>query len=93
MKIKHWQGYGCVNAEKIESCDGYLKIRVWGNHEYGLERNDTYDVFNWLVKRFSRKHKDYTEIASMITDDGYEKIDGLYTEVCVYTIYFKQGTF
>ena len=93
MKIKHWQGYGCVNAKKIESCNGHLKIRVWGNHEWGLERDDKYDVFNWLVKKFSRKYKDYRDISDIILSDRYEKIDGILTEVCDYDIWFDKGRF
>ena len=50
MKIKHWQGYGCVNATKVKmkTKNGLrnLIIRVSGNHEYGLSRNDKYDVSN-----------------------------------------------
>ena len=40
MKIKHWQGYGCVNATKVKMTTKdnirNLIIRVSGNHECGL---------------------------------------------------------
>lgn len=62
MKLKHWQGYGCVNATK-EKCDRseYLHIKVTGEHEYGLERDDFYDLHRWLVKRFDKSAADYLE--------------------------------
>lgn len=42
MKLKHWQGYGCVHAKKVSLSTfkdmfgdkyGKLQIKVWGNHE------------------------------------------------------------
>ena len=59
MKIKHWQGYGTVEAKKIKDNSCTLHIRVSGNHEWGIERNDDYDLFNWLVKRFDKSQDDY----------------------------------
>lgn len=58
MKIKHWQGYGTIEAKRIpdKSCD--LCVVLSGNHEWGLRRDDMYDLFNWLVKRFDRSMKD-----------------------------------
>ena len=61
MRIKHWQGYGCVNATKIKDNSCKLHVRVTGNHEWGLYRNDLYDLYNWLVKRFDKSIKDSTE--------------------------------
>lgn len=52
MKIKHWQGYGTLSAKKLSSSADTLVVEVWGNHEWGLERNDMYGVFNWLVRKF-----------------------------------------
>lgn len=54
MRIKHWQGYGIVNAVKVKDKDFTLAVHVSGNHEWGLRRDDTYDLFNWLVKRFDK---------------------------------------
>ena len=90
MKIKHYQGYGTVQAKKIAKTDNFIHIRVWGDHEYGLERNDWYDVFNWLVKKFDKKHKDCRDIRDVRIDDCYKVIDGIDTEVCDYKIYFKE---
>lgn len=88
MKIKHWQGYGCVTAKKIAMTKfndkTTLHIQVIGNHECGLHRDDEYDLFHWLVKRFDKSyitymewHKKYPQIN--ITD-GYQNN----TETCDY---------
>ncbi len=65
MKIKHWQGYGTIDAKKISIKNNNnhttLHVRVSGNHECGLRRDDEYDLFNWLVKRFDKSLTDYLE--------------------------------
>ena len=62
MKIKHWQGYGSVEAKKISKNTKNnitrLHIKVSGNHECGLYRNDKYDLTNWLIRRFDETLKD-----------------------------------
>ena len=70
MKLKHWQGYGTVNAKRVSNTkndDGTktLEISVTGMHEYGLVRNDTYDIHRWLVARFAKDCPDYRRIESM----------------------------
>lgn len=62
MKIKHYAGYGSVNAKIVEKSTnvathsmGYIikgvKVQVWGNHKYGLDRsNYKEDVVSWLAK-------------------------------------------
>ena len=80
MKIKHWQGYGCVNAKKISMKNNnsktVLHIRVTGNHECGIHRNDNYDLFNWLVKKFDKTYTSYADWhrlhPSIDITDGYE---------------------
>ena len=89
MKIKHFAGYGTVNATKVKD-DNTLHIHLAGNHEWGLNRNDTYDVFNWLVKKFDKawKNGDYFDWRllnpQMTIINGYEKINGIDTETCDY---------
>lgn len=61
MRVKHWAGYGCVNMKKIKDKYHTLHVRVSGNHECGLERNDLYDAYNWLVKRFDKSVPEYLE--------------------------------
>ena len=60
MKIKHFQGYGCVNATRVKDKNCTLHVKVTGNHECGLRRDDDYDLFNWLVKRFDKSIEDYS---------------------------------
>ena len=89
MKIKHWQGYGTVTAKKIGTGpfydNRYLRIQVSGDHEYGLYRDDKYDIFKWLVKRFDKKAKDWTDIVDMqITN-----VPGQKEETVLYHIILK----
>ena len=90
MRIKHWQGYGCVNAKKLRKDSETLVVEVSGMHEYGLTRNDAYDVFNWLVKRFDKSRKDYREIRDIDIDEDSETVNGLPFWRCVYTISFRK---
>lgn len=75
MKIKHWQGYGCVNAKKIsmtkEKGITRLHIRVSGNHEYGVEIRDQCTVNHWLIPHFDKTFPDY----------DYRRIDTMRTEM------------
>ena len=89
MKIKHWQGYGTLNAKKISSTKDTLVVEVWGNHEWGLERDDPYDVFKWLVEKFDKTRKDYTEIEDIKMKDFYAKDGRIDVEHCIYTIRFR----
>jgi len=64
MRLKHWQGYGTINATvsgrelNTASNTEIIKIKVWGNHEYGLDRSeDKYDIFRWLLKRLVKAYK------------------------------------
>jgi len=101
MKLKHYQGYGCVCAQKerdvrIETnYDGVVRkltIRVLGNHECGLERtDDNYLVYNWLVKRFVRGYTEQ-DVLSYTAEDKYVHTPEGDCEVCTYTIYLKEKT-
>lgn len=86
MKMKHWSGYGTVEAKKVAAGPDFLKVVVRGSHERGIERTDKIDVFNWLVKRFDRKRMDWMEIAHVDTDVHYE---GSGLEVCTFNIQFR----
>ena len=90
MKIKHWQGYGCVNAKVLRKTDYSAVIEVSGNHEWGLYRNDTYDIARWLLRHFipafNTGEKDYRNIFSMYIDSGYKKVNGLDTEYAIYFV-------
>ena len=66
MRIKHWQGYGILEAKRIPDKDFDLVVTVSGNHERGLRRDDMYDLFNWLIKRFDKSVKDMTYAEFML---------------------------
>lgn len=61
MKIKHWQGYGTVEATRIKNASCTLHIRIHGDHEWGLKLDDEYDLYNWLVRKFDKSIKSYEE--------------------------------
>lgn len=85
MKLKHWQGYGSVDATKIRKTVQRgivtLIVKVKGNHECGLRRDDHYDLANWLIKRFDKTFKDYRSIQNVSIRETEE--NGV--DVCVYT--------
>ena len=87
MKIKHWKGYGTVSAQKIPDRNCTLHIRVTGNHEWGLRRDDLYDLYNWLVKRFDRTVPDvltWERQANVFINEGYTVQNGLDVDTCDY---------
>lgn len=90
MRIKHWQGYGTVNAEKISKKkvrgQTELKIRVYGNHEWGLVRDNEYDLINWLVKRFDRQFEGNR--VRYTYESGYAKKGNIDEEYCIYTFVY-----
>ncbi len=76
MKIKHFQGYGSVTATKVKDSTCTLHVKVVGNHECGIRRDDEYDLFNWLVKKFDKSLPDYMtwhrKQPKIIINEGYE---------------------
>lgn len=91
MRIKHFQGYGSVNAKKISRTvtNGVVKlhIQVTGNHECGIHRDDKYDVANWLIRKFDKQFTDYRLIIDLSLKDGYDETTN--TETCDYFITYK----
>lgn len=91
MRIKHWQGYGTVTAKKISKKvkDGEttLVVKVNGNHEWGLVREDIYDLKEWLIDRFDKSAKDVSPYSiDYDYEDGYATAaDGCDEEYCIYT--------
>lgn len=89
MKIKHWQGYGTVSATKVRDRSCSLHVRVVGNHECGLYRNDMYDLFSWLVKRFDKSVPDYAAFHSrfpsvQIFEGSVQDENGKSVDTCDY---------
>ena len=93
MKLKHWQGYGSVEAKKVSKTTfnnnwgekkTKLVLSVKGNHEYGLVRDDIYDVKRWLFDRFEKNFSgEYYDIDMSIKD---EYVGGV--EVATYTFIY-----
>ena len=89
MRIKHWQGYGTVDAKRLSRTvdeDGIvvMRVKVSGDHEWGLVRDDPYDLKNWLIKRFDKDFKD--QRIEYYHDEGVET--GV--EWCIYTFGYKE---
>lgn len=85
-KIKHWAGYGTVQAERVKDPSCKLHIRVVGNHECGLSTwADT--AYGWLVHRFDKSAPQYFNFQTMFVDvrEGFTETPntyGNYTETC-----------
>lgn len=93
MKVKHWQGYGTVNMKKIsQNTKNGIKtivVQVSGNHEWGLKRNDTYDIHKWICSKFAKDCKEYCDIVNLQINDYYKRINDLDIEFCDYTISYR----
>ena len=93
MKLKHWQGYGSVEVKKVSKTTfnnnwgekkTKLVLSVKGNHEWGLVRDDIYDVKHWIFDRFEKNFSgNYYDIDMSIKDDY---VDGV--EVATYTFIY-----
>lgn len=96
MKIKHFAGYGTVNAKKIFRKDinrtTTLRVLITGNHEYGLSKpfNDPYLIYNWIVKRYDKREV-LLNTLQYICDDGYtyDNGSGKCIEYAEYTICYQ----
>jgi len=96
MKIKHFAGYGSVQAKKVSKTnidDDKVKlvVEVKGNHEWGLVRKDIYDVRRWLFNRFEKNfHGEDWEISMTIKDD-YVNENGIVVEVATYIFIYNKN--
>ena len=97
MRVKHFMGYGSVEVKKVSKTsivNGYgenktkLVLRVKGNHECGLVRNDIYDVRSWIFNKFEKNFKGDDYAIYMDVKDDYIKEDGLDVEVAIYTFVY-----
>lgn len=61
MRVKHFAGYGTIDMKKVKDKSCTLHVFVKGNHECGLVRNDLYDLYNWIVKRYDKNVPDWLE--------------------------------
>lgn len=95
MHIKHWQGYGIITAKKIKKTtkngETTLTVKVSGNHEYGLVRDDIYDLKRWLIDRYDKSAKDINCYSiDYDYNSGYERnANGIDEEYCIYTFRYE----
>ncbi len=93
MRIKHFAGYGSVNAKKISRKEKNglvnLQVQVRGNHEWGIERNDKYDFVNWLGKRFDKELDDYRKILNFRTESYWDEKE--HEDVCNYYVTYEKA--
>ena len=88
-----------VRKKKVTETCGNEKSelvgKVSGNHEWGLERNDAQDLYNWLIKRFDKSVGDFYDIyggLSYSTTMGYDKDkNGLDVECCYYKFTYPKN--
>ena len=95
MRIKHFAGYGTVQAKKTKKKEDnarnvLLEISVTGNHECGLTRpfNDPYCIYQWLVRKFDKREIDLQSI-NYDCIDYYIQENGIDVEKAIYTITYK----
>lgn len=90
MNITHWAGYGKIRAfkEKVVTVDDtkVMTIKVVGNHERSLWRDDKDQVRDWLLKKFDKAVTRSTEILDMTHWYGGNE-NG--EEVCFYQISYS----
>lgn len=89
MRIKHFTNYGSVQARKVSKTTTNNKtklvVEVKGNHEWGLVRDDIYDVRRWLFNRFEKNFNGQDYEIDMTIEDNYIKEGNLDVEVATYT--------
>lgn len=94
MKIKHFAGYGSVQAKKVYKTTignrTKLVVEVKGNHEWGLVRDDIYDVRRWLFNKFEKNFKGEDYEISMSIEDNYVKENNIDVEVATYTFEYDK---
>ena len=97
MKVKHWQGYGSVEVKKISKKNittpyGEKKtkrgVQGKGNHEWGLVRDDVYDVRRWIFNKFEKNFTGKDSEIDMIIKAFYIKENGIDVEVAIYTFVY-----
>ena len=97
MRVKHFAGYGSVEVKKISKKpinNGYgekktkMVLRVKGNHEWGIVRNDIYDVRKWIFDKFEKNFKGNDYDIDMSIEDNYINENGIDVEVATYTFVY-----
>lgn len=93
MRVRHFAGYGSVEVKKVsktsitdefDNTKSKLVLKVSGNHEYGLVRDDIYDVRRWIFNRFEKHFNGNDYEIQMSIEDDY--VNGV--EVATYTFVY-----
>lgn len=93
-KVKHFAGYGTVAMGKIDDGTARLHVRVEGNHEWGLQvdESDLHTLYTWIVSRF-RKDLTFEEwyrlrpLVSVVPNWRTDPAAGM-IDTCDYYFYF-----
>lgn len=99
MKIKHFFGYGCVNAKKvslktIEAPNKWsmfddmvkLKVKVTGEHERGLVEDTSYGYYYGVWNWLAKRFYKGCKDTDIVDVD----IDSIKFEECDYTFIIKK---
>ena len=95
MKLKHFAGYGTVNAYKINkkvtnNGSVALTIKVIGDHERGLYCWDIYTLKHWLIDRFDHKAKELNPYNMRFDHSfSYELINNEYVDTITYLFMYN----
>ena len=97
MKVKHFAGYGSVDVKKVSKRTftnewgekkNKMVLSVKGNHEWGIVRDDIFDVKHWIFDKFEKNFRGEIYNISMTIKDDYVKENGLDVEVATYTFVY-----
>ena len=97
MRVKHFAGYGSVDVKKKSKTTftnefgekkNKLVLVVKGNHEWGLVRDDMYDVRHWIFEKFEKNFKGYDYQIDMTIQNDYITENGIDVEVAKYTFIY-----
>lgn len=98
MKVRHFAGYGSVEVKKVSKktiiMNEYgdkkteMVLSVKGNHEWGLVRNDIYDVRRWIFNKFEKNFNGQDYEINMTIKSDYIKEGSIDVEVATYTFMY-----
>ena len=97
MRVKHFAGYGSVEVtkkSKTKVTDSWgntktkLVLQVKGNHEWGVVRDDIFDVKRWIFDRFEKNFNGYYYNIDMSIKNDYVNENGVDVEVATYTFIY-----
>lgn len=94
MKIKHFQGYGSVQAKKVSKTTKgdkvTLVVEVKGNHEWGIVVDTDYAAKLWLFDRFEKNFKGDEYDIDISIESKEVKENGINVDVAIYTFIYDK---